>query len=247
MALFSSERCEGVVRWALIGMVLLSGCRGSEAIRPPVHVDTTSVGCLQSAALTPNAALLLVGQTLQLVAAKGSSGCGLPGGLTFSFASSAPSVASVDSVTGLVRALAPGTAVIIATATTDRGVQATSAITVAPIDLHAGIVSILQDSMPAKLDSLHGTVSVVIALDGGASVVSRADLVISGNGVAVLHGPQITTANTTSYVIAWKTDSISNNTRVFPNGPYAVELQLTFNTGGSQLMQPTINVRVANP
>ncbi len=92
---------------------------------PPGAVTVTSITTI---AVAPSPAFMAVNNTLQFSATATGSGVTLPG-TSFTWASSAPSVVSIGSTTGLATAVATGTAQITATANGVTSASATATVT----------------------------------------------------------------------------------------------------------------------
>ena len=104
------------------------GATASDAVTP---ID--SPGCtLPGPTVRPNPATLHPGDTLRASASMPSCPLDPPVTTTFRWASSDSSVASVDSLSGLIRARALGTVTISAAATLDRNVKGAMLLVVAP-------------------------------------------------------------------------------------------------------------------
>lgn len=106
-------------------LAALAGCR-SEASMP----EQVTLCGLVGATVTPSSASLSVGDTLRFRASSSSGGCTPRGPFIFSWHSSNVSIATVDSISGLVTARSAGTATIVAAATTDAAFAAAAVIQV---------------------------------------------------------------------------------------------------------------------
>jgi hypothetical protein len=107
------------------GSVLVESAGGTAVV--DVHVDPPPTGTLRLT-LTPAALSLVNGTAAPLSAAISSA---RPGVSTAPrFYSTDPSIATVDSIFGLVTAAGPGTVAIVAAARADRGVRQTATVTV---------------------------------------------------------------------------------------------------------------------
>ncbi len=120
-----------------------------------------------SVSVTPGTSALLAGQSLQLIAEALDSAGGPLTGRVVAWSTSAPTVANVSS-TGLVIALAPGSATITATS---EGKSATARVTVSAVPVAS--VRIVPDSATV---SVHQTAQLVarVADSTGALLVGRA-------------------------------------------------------------------------
>ncbi len=96
-------------------------------------LDTAGSECLSGPRVSPGSATLVVGDTLRLVAYPAPAGCGstvaAPIG-TFGWHSSDAATATVDSLTGIVRARAAGSVTIITFPLSNPTVKGAAAITV---------------------------------------------------------------------------------------------------------------------
>ena len=162
--------------------IITAASEGKSAV---ASITVTSVP-VASVAVTPNASDVVVGQTTQLKAEPRDASDQPLAGRAVSWSTSAPNVASVSS-TGLVTAIAPGSATISATS---EGKSGTSAINVSPKPVSAVIIS------PGQ-----GSVIVGQTLQLGGQVTDDQGNVLSGRPVTFTSGsPAVATVSATGLV-----------------------------------------------
>lgn len=117
---------QGVITAVAPGSALITATAAADPNAKAFVSVTVTPAAPPQITLAPTTASVVVGQTVQLVAAvTGSQNTGV------TFSTSAASIATVDA-TGLVTGVAAGTAIITARAAADPTVQATAVITVTP-------------------------------------------------------------------------------------------------------------------
>ncbi len=116
----------------VLGMgAVIGGCARSSASSTLTQPQIQCPGnTLLGPTVTPASATLSVGDTLRLVAKIDCTVGGAPA--SFTWASKESAIATVDTSSGLVTAIAKGTAVIVATWTADPTSSGASTITVTP-------------------------------------------------------------------------------------------------------------------
>jgi acid phosphatase type 7 len=126
----SARAASGIIAATAIALLLIAGCTDSPraGVTPPESVTLApgAASAVQTVTVSPASATRDPGQTVQLTATARNRKGGVVTGVTFTWSSSAPAIATVSS-TGLVAAIAPGTATISATG---GGKTGTSTITV---------------------------------------------------------------------------------------------------------------------
>jgi len=217
---------------------------------------STQVG-VQSVTVTPSAASVTQGQTIQLSATVVADANTAK---TVSWASSNTAVANVDA-TGKVSGVAAGSVTITATSTADNTKSAGAAVTVIgvapPTAAAIAISGVNQGGLPANLAGVAGQVDVVLFVSGPSGVINliqncgTGDVIVAQQNFA---GSQNQTPVTLSFNTA-ATGTVTNgvavvnntsNTPIFLNGPCTIKSSLTNGTTVLATANLTIPVTLAN-
>jgi uncharacterized protein YjdB len=157
-----------------------SGTSGITVTPAPAPVATVTVA--------PPSASVVAGGTQQLTATTSDAGGNNLSGRTVTWSSNAPSVATVNTSTGLVSAVSPGTATITATS---EGQSGTSAITVTPVPVATVTIT------PSSATLVVGGTQQLTATTkdvGGATLTGRTVAWASDNGAATVDANGLVTA-----------------------------------------------------
>lgn len=139
----------------------------------------TVEGGVRSVTVSPTNAIVLTGQTLQLVA-NVDANAGVA--RTVTWTSSTPAVATV-STAGVVTGVAQGTASIIARSTVDTSITGAAAITVRnPIPATISISNITTGTLqtPVNENNVFGQIEVTLNVDPGDQVISSVEVLLDG-------------------------------------------------------------------
>jgi Big-like domain-containing protein len=134
---------------------------------------------VRSVTIAPTNAIVLTGQTLQLVA-NVDANAGIARTVTWS--SSAPAVATV-SATGVVTGVSAGSATILARATADTTIFGAAAITVRdPIPASISIAAVTFGTLqtPVNVNNVFGQIEVTLNVDPGEQGISAVEVLLDG-------------------------------------------------------------------
>jgi hypothetical protein len=210
---------------------LTAACDGDTTVTQPF------IG-VQSVTLTPPAATINVGSTIQLavsVVADASTA------KTVAYTSSSAAVATVDA-TGKVTGIGAGTATIIATSTADASKAAAAVITVIGVQTPGNpnpsiaINSVTDvNGNPVTLNNVNGQINVTVNTSGGGLIEvflssSCASNTIGANDVAVA-SQQATSTQPGTVTLSFNTAQLTAaNQARFANGNYCIKTRLTNGT-----------------
>ncbi len=228
-ALLSTSRLRRATRAAPLLALLLGACDDAATTAPPAPVEI---------AIEPAGPLeLSVGDTLRLtVRLRNAPGPGV------AFSSSAPSVVRADP-DGLIAALSPGAATVVAASARDPAARAELSVRVLPASA-AVSVSGITDASGAFVDPdrLGGTVRVGISLRPGGARELR---VLLGDRV-VCAEPLDAEREGASCAIDTAAFDSSSGQPVFLNGPFQLSVRLVAEDGRILASAAPDSVRLAN-
>lgn len=229
----------GITATATLGSSVASG----NATVTVVAAPTCSI---TGVSVSPASASLVIGQTLSVAANVSGTNC-TAAQLGVTFSTSDATKASVNATTGVVTAVAAGSATITATSNTDASKKAALSVTVAaPVPAAVSILSITQfaTNVPVDLSNVGGQIEVTLNIDpGSAPSISKAQVLVGGTVVAEQIYTAASPAWQASPELAVQTLVMSVNTRqvkkvgnlyvpVIFNGPSAITARV-FVTGSA--------------
>lgn len=163
----------------------LAACGDDVTITEPTPIPPTPVPNITSFTVAPSAVTLVAGQTVQ-VGTTLQLAPGLTG--TVAFISGTTTVATV-SASGLITAVAPGSAVITATATSGGQTSvATVGVTVVPVSpASISIASVTQGllTLPVNLSNVNGQIEINLNFDPGGQLIDSVVSYIGNKRAAV--------------------------------------------------------------
>jgi len=239
------------VLWS--GLVLgIAACGDSVTVTQPPE----PVPGIRSVTVTPDGASLVIGATLQMIAAvTADPGAATP---TIAWTSSEPAKATVDPASGLVKGVAAGAVAIKATATSGTSTgQGAASITVTAVTQTVATISIgsvEQGGQPANLAGLEDQVDVRLNLDRKDQVVTKIQLLVDGAVVseqAFASPPanaSVPEKAVEQVVMSWMTEDFNPTTGVakFLNGEHALSAKVLTAQSGGGSASPTVKVVTAN-
>ena len=172
----------GVVTGVAAGSVGIKACstvNTSVCGVATVAVVAAPVATVTAVVITPPSATLVVGQAITATA--NVQGTNSPS-QAVTWNSLAPSVASVNQ-SGVVTAIANGTAVITATSNANSSIVGTMAVTVfTPQPATISIQSITQGNLgtPVTLTNVNGQIEITLNVDNGAYTITKAQALVNG-------------------------------------------------------------------
>jgi uncharacterized protein YjdB len=180
---------------------------------------------VRSVSVTPTSASLVVGQTLTAVA-NVDRDPGVAGTVTWS--SSNTAVATVGSTSGVITAVAPGTAVITATSTADASKSASLSVTVTPQPNALTSLSVSPTSLALGINdtqvltTIHQAACTNVTYANSSSNPAVATVTASGANptvTAVANGTAVITVQATATCAGFQTNSLAATVTVSVQGP----------------------------
>jgi hypothetical protein len=175
-------RKSGLLSLVLLTAIGMTACR--DTVTPPPPPPPLQIS------ITPSGTIpLAVGETAVVTAAVTGGAEGTNRSVTFQ--SSNPSVATVNATTGLVTAVAPGSATITATAAADPNLRASVQVTVspaapplAPVTISIAAITQGGTNIPVNVNNVAGQIDVVVNLTVPTGQQVSAVEVLMGTTVA---------------------------------------------------------------
>jgi len=249
----SFERMKGAVPVvALVGLAACGGSAASKGVTRPVITTPAKV------IVSPASAAMGYGVHFQFHAVVEDSAGALTGDQTVDWSLTPPSTTiSIDDSGVVTDACYPGgMATVVARSVADSSLTGTAQVIVAPTTAATVSIATINDAAtggPADLDSLTDSVRVTTNVSTAqvpCVIVREADLVIHRPaGDTIVDRMPLDTVATAGQTVTltFHSDAKAEGVAQFPNGSYAMHVEVPLPGGRPTMRSSTINFTIRNP